>query len=128
MNETKMINLLGGRKAAALLIMALLGIGTVVWKGDVPANFLSLMEFLFAAYVAGNVGSKLVGGAPTQESALDTTVEQVDTTVPSAPANLTPVLAAQEEIKTAVAASQQGISAIQETLAWIIQVSNLGKR
>jgi len=49
----------GNRKILAAVVAALLGVGAVLLKGDVPPNFLQLLTILFGAFVAGNVGEHI---------------------------------------------------------------------
>jgi hypothetical protein len=56
-----MIDKIGGRKVVALVIVMLLAVGAVFLKGDVPPNFLQVLQWVFAAFVVGNGVEHLSG-------------------------------------------------------------------
>lgn len=106
-----MIDQIGGRKLAALILMVLIGVGTTLWKGDVPANFLTLMEFAFGAFVAGNA---------VEHGANAYTNVNGSQEAPAAPSDT----AAQDALHTLLEsqqALQTGVSVIQQTLAAIVK-------
>lgn len=47
---------LGGRKLIMAIVVLAIGLAIVFIKGDVPGNFSTLLQVLFGAFVAGNVG------------------------------------------------------------------------
>ncbi len=49
-----MIDKVGGRKALMLVITLASGIGCVALKGDIPANFLMLLQTIFGGFIVGN--------------------------------------------------------------------------
>lgn len=59
------LELLGGRKAAACITAIIVGIAATVLKGDIPAGLADLLKWVVTAYVAGNVGSDIVAGVVT---------------------------------------------------------------
>lgn len=44
------------RKILSGLVLLAVGLGVTIAKGDVPANLLSLMQWLYSAFVIGNIG------------------------------------------------------------------------
>lgn len=102
-----MIDAIGGRKVAALLVMMVLGIGLVVARGDVPTNFMSLMQFAFAAFIAGNAVEHSAGA-------------YVEARVPEPAANPLNDEAVNKLLESAHA-TQEGVATVQATLAAILQ-------
>lgn len=103
------IDQLGGRKAFALLIMSLLGVGAVVWKGDVPSNFMSLMEFIFGAFIAGNAVEHAAGAYSDTKGNQDTPTSTID---------LAP-------LEAHLATTQEGVATVQKTLGFIMQKAGM---
>jgi len=107
-----MIDQIGGRKAAIALLIVALGVGAVLIKGDIPANFMHLLEVIFGTFVIGNVST-------TVSAHVSGVAEGAESTKPveSTPAvDLTPVVSALSDIKQqnetviqALSTSQQGI-------------------
>lgn len=91
------IDTLGGRKTIALAVVVLSSIGLVVWKGDVPGNFLNLLEWAFGIYVAGN-GIEHISGTVS-----DCMGGQSPNPITPPPfVNIEPLIAAVTELKTIV--------------------------
>lgn len=44
------------RKIVAGLVLLIAGLVITYFKGDIPVNLLSLMQLLYGAFVAGNLG------------------------------------------------------------------------
>lgn len=42
------------RKIVSGLVLLVVGLVVTYWKGDVPVNLMSLMQWLYAAFVVGN--------------------------------------------------------------------------
>lgn len=53
-----MLEKLGGRKAIFAIVGIVVGAITVALNGDVPANYLNLLQFIIGAFIGGNVLSK----------------------------------------------------------------------
>lgn len=93
-----MIDAIGGRKVLVILATFLVGIGLVVVKGDLPPNFLTLLEFLVGFFMAGNVFEHAANAY---------------TTVNSAPqADLTDVHTKLDSLTAAAETTQQGVGAL----------------
>lgn len=60
-SKTEWIKALGGRKSFVALLALIAGGVTVGFKGDIPINFLTLLQSLVGAYVAGNAAEHLSG-------------------------------------------------------------------
>lgn len=110
-----MIDQIGGRKVLALTVLMLLGVGTVIWKGDVPANFLTLLEFAFGAFVAGNA---VEHGAQAYSS-----VNSSDSPDPT-PDTVTPAV---HQLLDSAQTTQQGVATLQTTLTTILQRIGMNK-
>lgn len=46
--------MVGLRKIITAFILLLVGLGIVIYKGDIPPNFLTLLQTIFGAFVVGN--------------------------------------------------------------------------
>ena len=103
-----MIDQMGGRKIAALIVMMLLGVGAVVLKGDVPVNFLSLMEWVFGGFIIGNGIEHAAGAVSGARSVANT--------------ELDPALA---QLLDATRSTQEGVSTVQQTLLSIVKAYNI---
>lgn len=103
-----MIDQMGGRKLAALVVMMLMGVGAVILKGDVPVNFLSLLEWVFGGFIIGNgiehaagaVGAAKAEPVPQNDEALHALLD-------------------------ATKATQDGVATVQNTLAAIVKAYNI---
>lgn len=119
-----MIDQIGGRKALAAFVVLLIGGGVTAAKGDIPAGLLTLLQVVFGAFVAGNVGEHIAGALKRPEGAPDSpeapAAQPESSEVLAAIHNLDGALANArfdtttelEQIKQAVAATQQGVSVI----------------
>ena len=65
-----MVDKLGGRKLAMCLVATAVGLCTVILRGDLPPNFLSLFEFILGAFVAGN-GVEHISKAVSSRKAIE---------------------------------------------------------
>lgn len=123
-----MIQQIGGRKFVGALVMLILG-GLLVWfKGDIPPNAMSFLEFIFGALVTGNSVSKITNlvaakSAPIVES--DSEPSSVD---------LTPLTQKIDELNSSVTALSandghlaENISIVQQTLSLIIKKVGIDK-
>ena len=100
-----MIDSIGGRKVLAATIVMALAVGAVLLKGDVPPNFLQLLQVVFGAFVLGN-GIEHVAGA------VGARAPEVD---------LSGVEAQLEQLKAESAATQNGVATVQQSLGALIQ-------
>jgi len=66
MNLMSLINMIGGRKALAMLTMLVVGIAFAYLKGDVPPGVLVLLQTIFSGYIAGNVGEHFAKRTPAE--------------------------------------------------------------
>lgn len=66
------INKIGGRKMLAVGLALLAGGAAVYFRGDVPVNFLALLQTILGAFVGGNIAEhwakKLPAGQPTVDT------------------------------------------------------------
>jgi hypothetical protein len=99
-----MIDAIGGRKVAAALLIILIAGVTVALLGDIPTNFKGVLEWVFAAFVAGNVGEHAAAAYATPEQA---------------PVNLEEIHRDVEELKVSAANTQQGVAALLEFVSKI---------
>lgn len=118
-----MIDAIGGRKVLAVLVIVALGVGAVFLKGDVPTNFLELLKWVFPFFIAGNAIEHVVAGSvekvtsgapPTIEAGAITPTEPTPQPVLADPymPRLDHIIQQNEDIKGALAATQQGVSVI----------------
>jgi hypothetical protein len=110
-----MIEQIGGRKMVAVLVCVVIGVAAVFIKGDVPANFLSLVEFLFGAFVVGN-GVEHAAGAYSAANSDGPMPDNSD------------VLARLNGLEEHLGATQQGVATVQQTLSFIIQKTGLSTK
>ena len=99
-----MIDNIGGRKILAAIVVMALAVGAVLLKGDVPPNFLQLLQVVFGAFVLGN-GIEHVAGAVGARGEVD----------------LSPVNSQLEQLKAEVLATQSGVATTQQSLSALIQ-------
>jgi hypothetical protein len=116
-----MIEQIGGRKLLAAAIVLAIALACVFLKGDVPANLLSLLQVVFATFVVGNVGEHVTDVFQTHADAKAEAASAAPATPPidltQAVAQLGAIHAQNEQIKDAVATSQQGLSTILQMAA-----------
>lgn len=93
-----MIDAIGGRKVLVILVTFLIGVGLVVVKGDLPPNFLTLLEFLVGFFMAGNVFEHAATAYTTVNAAPQT--------------DLTAIHAKLDSQSDAIATTQQGVGAL----------------
>lgn len=98
--KVHMIDAIGGRKVLVILATFLIGVGLVVAKGDLPPNFLTLLEFLVGFFMAGNVFEH----AATAYTTVNTTA--------TPGVDLTDVHAKLDAQSEAIATTQQGVGAL----------------
>lgn len=119
-----MIDSLGGRKAVIAVLIVALGVGAVLIKGDIPANFQHLLEVVFGTFVIGNV-STTVSAHVT--GVADSTTPASTATVESAPANAQDEWRATQAVDLSpVVADLQAIKAQNETIAQALTTSQQG--
>jgi hypothetical protein len=94
---------IGQRKIFISLVLLVAGIATVALKGDVPANFLTLMQTLVGAFVAGN-GIEHLSKALTKPGATELAATGPDT-----------------QTKEAIAELAKGIQAANQGTAFLVQ-------
>lgn len=77
-----MIEAIGGRKVLIVAGAVLLGIGLVVVKGDVPQNFLTLLQYAVGLFMAGNAvehtARAYAGASDTAPEAAPVTVDTAE--------------------------------------------------
>lgn len=122
-----MIDQLGGRKSVAIILCLLLAVGAVLLKGDVPSNFKDLLEFLFGAFVLGNVGSKVVAArAGVPEGAGAEPAPSLEAPGPSL--DLAPLEEAVARLEEVANLTAGGVNTTNQTLAYIVQKTGLNAR
>lgn len=47
---------MGTRKVLSGAVLLLVGLAITLVKGDIPVNLLSLMQWIYSAFVLGNIG------------------------------------------------------------------------
>jgi hypothetical protein len=109
-----MIDMIGGRKVLAALVVLIVGIGVVLMKGDIPPNLLSLMQVVFAAFVAGN-GVEHVAGAYAETKA-----PMVETAA-TPPIDLGHIEASLNEVKEEAAQAKEAATLGNQGIQYIIQ-------
>lgn len=112
-----MISALGGRKVVVAIVVTLIGVGAVFLKGDVPPNFLSLLQTVFGAFVAGNMfahytEAKKVVGAPAEEE----TQPQPNMEIGALEARVGDLQAQVDTVATVAGTTQQGV-------AWLVDIT-----
>lgn len=105
-----MLKYVGGRKAIAAITVLVLGMVAVFVKGDIPPGLLQLLEVVFSAFVAGNLGSKIVA------------VSRLKAEAPSAPVS-EPVSTNEVELQNITS----GIINVQQLLQLIIKRAGIDK-
>lgn len=116
----------GHRKLIAL--GALLAIGTVmvaVFK-DIPTNFLSLLQFGFGTFVAGNAWERGTDAYCVTQGPPSAEVES-DTPLPPAPVDLSPLHERLDTLAEHDAANSEAVATVQKTLSFIITKTGLDK-
>lgn len=112
-----MSNLIIGRKMVAGMVMLAIGLGTVIWLGEIPPNLLSLLEFLFGAFAVANTAEHI-----------SNTVEAVKTATP-VPVEV-PNTFNELEIRTIIQQNEAlaaNVSQIQQALVMIITKTGIDK-
>jgi hypothetical protein len=134
-----MLELIGGRKVLVSFVVLVVGVGVTAFKGDLPPNFLLLLQVVVGAYVAGNsinavagaVGSRSVPAPVTYVAEEDSGLSPGDF-APIAPGldpvDLSPILEALAEISKSQAAISDSIQLSQQGLAQILSIANRGSR
>jgi hypothetical protein len=118
-----MIETVGGRKTIALLIILLTAIGTVLLKGDIPERFLSILEFLFTGYVAGNVGEHVANAIKTKTASKEESEEAPS----SNQDDLTAIAQGLSDLSVTNESLVQATALIQQTLSVIINRTGIDK-
>lgn len=112
-----MIEKLGGRKTVTLIIVLLVSIATIAMKGDIPANFLMLLQTVFGAYVLGN-GVEHVSKKKAKEEAVPVVNEEAaragQEAVLALNANLIGMNERLDVIAQAIGSSNEGIKYLVE--------------
>jgi len=115
-----MINAVGGRKALLAVSCLILGVVLAVKLGDVPANLLSLIQFILGAFVTGNVVNSAVYEFTSKKetpAVPEVDLEPLKAKVDELNQVVQAIQASQAEITSSVKLSQDG-------LAFIIQKIN----
>lgn len=109
-----MFERIGGRKLSFGLFILAIGLGIGLTKGDIPPNILTLLEFIFGAFVTGNsIGT--IAGVVAETRGPGEEVSSTETV------DLTPILQSVEELKQTDIAMAQSISLVQQSLTMIIR-------
>lgn len=121
-----MIDVQGSRKLIAAGVVVALASAAVIIKGDVPNGFVTILEYVFAAFVAGNSIEHITSAvkaraeanasdAPDDEaSATGATAESIDQKIDSVAAQVAQVAQSDAEAK-------QSLGLILNTLSTIIR-------
>lgn len=108
------IESIGGRKAAAAIGVVGVGVAAVLIKGDIPSGFLSLLQTVFAAFVAGNaIEHAAVAYRDVNGNGVPDEQEEAQPILEAAP----PV----DEVKESLVRLEDGVAKVQEALAFIMQ-------
>jgi hypothetical protein len=128
-----MIDSIGGRKVVVAALIVAVAVATVLLKGDIPANFLALLQVVVGAFVAGNVGEHVAtavaerrrspGNNPDDTPDLDAQLFAANGGVsPAQEIDITPITASIEELKQAQLKSQEAIATSQQTLVALVDI------
>lgn len=116
----KLIDAVGGRKALLAVTCLILGVALAIHLGDVPANLLSLIQFILGAFVTGNVVNSAVYELTSKKEA--PAIPEVD---------LEPLKAKIDELNQVVQAIQnnqaeltEAVKLSQNGLAFLIEKVN----
>jgi hypothetical protein len=109
-----MIDSIGGRKVLAAAIVMALAVGAVLLKGDVPPNFLQLLQVVFGAFVLGNGIEHVAGAVGSKAATSSEVVDQFGTVVTQVGTQL-------GELKAESARTQEAVATVQNSLAALIQ-------
>lgn len=108
------IDAIGGRKILATIVVLAVGIGATIFKGDVPPNLLTLLQFAAGFFVAGNAVEHVASAMKAPEAA------GVAETPPSA-AYSDAISATLERLETEVKVTQDGVALTNQALTAIMQ-------
>lgn len=113
----------GHRKLIALGALLIIGAIMVAIFKDVPANFLSLLQFGFGTFVAGNAWERGTDAyCATQGPGIGIA------STPSPPeVDLTNVHSKLDTLAADVATSHEAVATVQKTLSFIITKTGLDK-
>lgn len=103
------MNSIGLRKALGAAIVAAIGVGVTLLKGDVPANLMALLIAVYGAFVTGNLGEHAASVFKAKAEAQQPSTVEVDTS------EIEAKLDALQETSTNAA---NGVSAL---IAWVQQ-------
>lgn len=117
------IESIGGRKAAAAVGIVAVGVVTVLLRDDIPSGFLSLLQTVFAAFVAGNAIEHAAtayrdvngNGVPDEREAAPEGSLEPGAVIP------VEVPPAQDEVAASLVRLEDGVAKVQEALAFIMQ-------
>lgn len=94
-------------KFIVTVLTVLVGLAAVLIKEDIPPNFLSLLEYVISAFVAGNVAAGAVGAYAAVKA---TTPAPVEVAVVEDDPRIDQLLAATQATQSGVAAIIQRMS------------------
>lgn len=106
-----MFEKLGGRKAVMSLLAIIVGLVVVFIKGDVPANFLSLIQFVVGVFVGGNVASTISHGISVKK-APQAKNEEAELALNGLTHSVTQLQSTLDEVAKATQLNQQGLAFI----------------
>ena len=67
------VSKLGGRKIFATILVLVTGTAAVFLRGDIPANFLALLQTVLGAFVGGNIAEHWAKNLSAAKSSSPTT-------------------------------------------------------
>lgn len=122
-----MIEVLGGRKAAACITGLLIAVGAFLIKGDLPAGLADMIKYLVTTYVAGNVGADVVAAIATKKPPAEAVSEPAPAVIPPAPVS-EPTDSSEQlsRIEAAIQQVGQGVSVVQNGLSHVL--AQMGQR
>ena len=133
-----MFEKLGGRKFLATSLTVVAGMVVMFIKGDIPPNFLNLLEVAIGAFVGGNVLSNVAGAfykpAPEASAAGESQPEMVPdsqqaapTPVPEAPAP-TQASVTNEQLYAGLAEVFQKVEAVETSVTEISKATAVSQK
>jgi hypothetical protein len=114
-----MFEKIGGRKLVISALVFLIGGILVALMGDIPPNFLTLMEVTVAAFMGGNAASALAGAIgknrvapPAADPEATAAAKQIYAGLEVLHAQLNEVKAVSTEVGKSVGVIQQAVNAV----------------